>query len=48
MIPLVSLYGGIFGVLNSRVTLILMHIGIFTFNGNHSCSMDAIRYELFR
>lgn len=27
MIPLVSLYGGIFGVLNSRVTLILMHIG---------------------
>ena len=27
MIPLVSLYGGIFGILNSRVTLILMHIG---------------------
>ncbi|MCD7765054.1 MAG: carbohydrate ABC transporter permease [Lachnospiraceae bacterium] len=27
MIPLVSLYGGIFGVLNSRVTLILMHTG---------------------
>ena len=27
MIPLVSLYGGIFGVLNSRVTLILMHVG---------------------
>lgn len=27
MIPLVSLYGGIFGVLNSRITLILMHIG---------------------
>ncbi|MBQ1310354.1 MAG: carbohydrate ABC transporter permease [Blautia sp.] len=27
MVPLVSLYGGIFGVLNHRVTLILMHIG---------------------
>lgn len=27
MIPLVSLYGGIFGVLNHRLTLILMHIG---------------------
>lgn len=27
MIPLVSLYGGIFGILNSRVTLILMHTG---------------------
>ena len=27
MIPLVSLYGGIFGVLNSRITLILMHTG---------------------
>ena len=27
MIPLVSLYGGIFGVLNSRITLILMHVG---------------------
>ena len=27
MIPLVSLYGGIFGVLNSRLTLILMHVG---------------------
>lgn len=27
MIPLVSLYGGIFGVLNNRVTLILMHVG---------------------
>lgn len=27
MIPLVSLYGGIFGVLNSRVTLIFMHVG---------------------
>lgn len=27
MIPLVSLYGGTFGVLNNRVTLILMHIG---------------------
>lgn len=26
MIPLVSLYGGIFGVLNSRITLILMHV----------------------
>ena len=27
MVPLVSLYGGIFQVLNSRVTMILMHIG---------------------
>ena len=27
MIPLVSHYGGIFGVLNSRITLILMHVG---------------------
>lgn len=27
MIPLVSLYGGIFGVLNHRITLILMHVG---------------------
>ncbi len=27
MIPLVSVYGGIFGILNHRITLILMHIG---------------------
>jgi raffinose/stachyose/melibiose transport system permease protein len=27
MIPLVSLYGGVFGVLNHRLTLILMHTG---------------------
>ena len=27
MIPLVSLYGGTFGVLNSRITLIFMHVG---------------------
>lgn len=27
MIPLVSLYGGIFGILNHRLTLIFMHIG---------------------
>lgn len=27
MIPLVSLYGGIFGILNSRLTLIFMHVG---------------------
>jgi raffinose/stachyose/melibiose transport system permease protein len=27
MVPLVSVYGGIFGVLNSRITLILMHVG---------------------
>jgi len=27
MIPLVSLYGGIFGILNSRLTLIVMHVG---------------------
>ena len=40
MVPLVSLYGGIFGVLNSRITLILMHIGFslsmatFMFHGS--------------
>lgn len=27
MIPLVSLYGGVFGVLNHRATLIFMHVG---------------------
>lgn len=27
MVPLVSIYGGIFGVLNHRITLILMHVG---------------------
>ena len=27
MVPLVSVYGGMFGVLNHRVTLILMHVG---------------------
>lgn len=27
MVPIVSVYGGIFGILNSRVTLILMHVG---------------------
>ena len=27
MVPLVSVYGGLFNVLNSRVTLILMHVG---------------------
>jgi len=27
MIPLVSMYGGIFGILNHRLTLIVMHIG---------------------
>ena len=37
MIPLVSLYGGIFGVLNSRITLILMHVG-FSLPWQHSCS----------
>lgn len=40
MIPLVSLYGGTFGVLNSRLTLILMHVGFsvsmatFMFHGS--------------
>ena len=40
MIPLVSLYGGIFGILNHRVTLIFMHIGFslsmatFMFHGS--------------
>ena len=27
MVPLVSVYGGVFGILNSRLTLILMHTG---------------------
>lgn len=27
MVPIVSVYGGIFGILNSRITLILMHTG---------------------
>jgi raffinose/stachyose/melibiose transport system permease protein len=27
MVPLVSVYGGIFGILNSRITLIFMHVG---------------------
>ena len=27
MVPLVSVYGGIFGILNSRLTLIFMHVG---------------------
>ena len=40
MVPLVSLYGGIFGILNHRVTLIFMHIGFslsmatFMFHGS--------------
>ena len=40
MIPLVSLYGGTFGILNHRVTLIFMHIGFslsmatFMFHGS--------------
>ena len=39
MVPLVSVYGGLFNVLNSRVTLILMHVGfsvslaVFMFHG---------------
>lgn len=39
MVPLVSVYGGIFGVLNHRLTLILMHVGfsvslaVFMFHG---------------
>ena len=40
MVPLVSLYGGIFGILNHRITLIFMHIGFslsmatFMFHGS--------------
>ena len=30
MVPLVSVYGGIFNVLNHRITLILMHVGFST------------------
>jgi len=39
MVPLVSVYGGTFGVLNHRITLILMHVGfsvsmaMFMFHG---------------
>ena len=39
MVPLVSLYGGVFGVLNHKITLILMHTGfslsmaVFMFHG---------------
>ncbi|MFD0704676.1 carbohydrate ABC transporter permease [Alloscardovia venturai] len=39
MVPLVSVYGGYLGVLNSRITLILMHVGfsvslaVFMFHG---------------
>ena len=39
MVPLVSVYGGIFNVLNHRITLILMHVGfsvsmaVFMFHG---------------
>ena len=50
MIPLVSVYGGIFGILNHRITLIFMHIGFslsmatFMFHGaintNVSISLD--------
>ena len=38
MVPLVSLYGGIFGVLNHRLTLILMHVGF-------SLSMAAFMFH---
>ena len=40
MVPLVSLYGGIYGILNHRITLIFMHIGFslsmatFMFHGS--------------
>ena len=39
MIPLISIYGGIFGILNHRATLIFMHVGfsmsmsVFMFHG---------------
>ncbi|MCR4922907.1 MAG: carbohydrate ABC transporter permease [Lachnospiraceae bacterium] len=39
MVPLVSVYGGLFGVLNHRLTLILLHVGfsvsmaVFMFHG---------------
>jgi hypothetical protein len=36
MVPLVSVYGGIFNVLNHRLTLILMHVG---FSVSMSCFM---------
>lgn len=40
MVPIVSVYGGVFGILNSRITLILMHVGFsvsmatFMFHGS--------------
>ena len=51
MIPLVSLYGGIFGVLNSRITLILMHVGFslsmatFMFHGEIHTSVPMALEE---
>ena len=52
MIPLVSLYGGIFGILNSRVTLIFMHVGFslsmatFMFHGAIHTSIPMARQHL--
>ena len=34
MIPLISIYGGMFGVLNSRATLIFMHVGFSCIYGS--------------
>jgi raffinose/stachyose/melibiose transport system permease protein len=38
MVPIVSLYGGIFNVMNHRITLILMHVGF-------SLSMATFMYH---
>ncbi len=47
MIPLVSLYGGIFGILNHRATLVFMHVGFslsmatFMFHGAIKTNIPA-------
>lgn len=38
MIPIVSLYGGVLGLLSHRATLIFMHVG-FLHQWQHLCSM---------
>lgn len=42
MIPMVSLYGGVFGILNHRATLIFMHVG-FSCLWPRLCSTGRLR-----
>ncbi len=48
MIPLVSIYGGMFGILNHRLTLIFMHVGFgvgmssFLFYGAFSSDLGLL------